>query len=189
MPKMIDEREDFELENPEDNRRSTAQFLAKQPQMLQVGQWPLLKAGHTIRFIENGETLYHVKLVLKRKGFWHSPKQIVQVEVWRQVGAGDRVHGLPKAVFFGYLLQHYGAIVSDYLHTDSGKRFWLDRCAEAMNYGYHVYFGDYASRSLEEVHNRSELLALYDRCWGYDKKHEYRRMAILSRQNLINEKL
>lgn len=187
MPKMISEREDFALENPEDNRLSTTQFLAKKPQMLQVGQWPLLRVGNVIRFIENGETLYHVKLELKHKGFWQSKMQIVQVEVWRQVGAGDKVHGLPKAVFFGYLLQEYGAIVSDYLHTDSGKRFWLDRCAEAINYGYHVYFGDYANRQLDEVHNRSELLALYDTCWGGERKHEYRRMAVLSRQNFMVE--
>jgi hypothetical protein len=170
------------LEEFSDNVKSTQSFLNRQPQTLVIGKWNLLKAGNTIRLIEEGETLYYVKFEVKNKKFWNSPRQAVQVEVWRQIGSGDITHGLPKAIFFDYLLDKYGAIVCDYLHTEHGKRFWLDRLTEALKAGYEIFYGDYATRSLTKINNKRELMDSYvDQCWGLDTKHEYRRIAIISR--------
>lgn len=181
MPRMISDRDEFKLEKLKDNIESTSSFLARKPEILKLGEWQLLKAGNTIRLIDNGETLYHVKFETKAKKFWNSPKQAVQVEVWKQYGSSDLTHGLPKAVFFNYLLEKYGAIICDYLHTENGKRFWLDRLVEALKEGYDVFYGDYGSRKLTKIRDREELFSVYQElCWGTEQKHEYRRMAIIA---------
>jgi len=185
MPKLITDRDDFMLEKLSDNMESTQSFLARQPQTLVIGKWNLLKAGNTIRLIKEGETLYHVKFEIKTKKFWKSHCQAIQVEVWRQVGSGEITHGLPKAIFFDYLLDKYGTIVCDYLHTEHGKRFWLDRLIEALKADYEVFYGDFGTRCLTKINNKRELMDSYvDQCWGADTKHEYRRMAIISRPHL-----
>ncbi|MCK5522706.1 MAG: hypothetical protein KAI83_06175 [Thiomargarita sp.] len=185
MPKLITDRDDFMLEKFSDNLESTQSFLARQPETLVIDKWNLLKAGNTIRLIEEGETLYHVKFEIKTKKFWNSPSQAIQVEVWRQVGSGEITHGLPKAIFFDYFLDRYGTIVCDYLHTEHGKRFWLDRLTEALKANYEVFYGDYGTRGLTKINNKRELMDSYvDQCWGTNTKHEYRRMAIISKSYL-----
>ncbi len=181
MPRLITERDDFKLEKFSDNLESTKIFLTRQPETLVIGKWNLLKAGNTIRLIEEGETLYHVKFEIKSKKFWNCPRQAIQVEVWRQVGSGEITHGLAKSVFFDYLLDRYGAIVCDYLHTEHGKRFWLDRLTEALQGGYEIFYGDYGTRNLTKIQNKRELMESdVAQCWGEDTKHEHRRMAIIS---------
>ncbi|MCK5716792.1 MAG: hypothetical protein KAH77_04825 [Thiomargarita sp.] len=184
MLRLITERDDFKLEEFNENRESTQLFLIRNPQKLTIGSWNLLKAGNTIRLIEDGETLYHVKFKLYNKKFWNSPQQAIQIEieVWRQMGSGDITHGLPKAIFFDYLLNEYGAIVCDYLHTEHGKRFWLDRLTEALKSGYEIFYGDYGTRFQTKIQNKRDLVDSYlNQCWGNETKHEYRRMAIISK--------
>ncbi len=182
MPRLITDRDDFKLEEFNENLESTKSFLSRYPQKLTIDKWNLLKVGNTIRLIEEYETLYYVKFEIKSKKFWNSPHQAIQVGVWRQIGSGEITHGLPKAIFFNYLLDEYGAIVSDYLHTEHGKRFWLDRLTEALKYGYDIFYGDYGTRHLTRINNKNDLVHSYlNQCWGTETKHEYRRMAIISK--------
>ncbi len=190
MPKLIADTDEFKLEKPSDNWESTRIFLARKPQELKISKWILLKAGNTIRLIEGDETLYHVKFEVKTKKFWNNHCQVTQVEVWRQAGSGEITHGLPKAIFFDYLLDKYGAIVCDRLHTEHGKRFWLDRLTEALQASYEVFYGAYGAKHPTKINNKRELMDCYvDQCWGKDSKHEHRRMAIISAAVLTRSKV
>ena len=182
MPKLIPDTDDFKLEMLSDNKESTRLFLARKPQELKISKWILLKAGNTIKLIKEDETLYHVKFEVKTKKFWNSHCQVTQVEVWRQAGSGEITHGLPKTIFFDYLLKNYGAVVCDHLHTENGKRFWLDRLTEALKAGYEVFYGAYgATYPPIKINNKEELMDCYvNQCWGRNSKHEHRRMAIIS---------
>jgi hypothetical protein len=59
-----------------------------------------------------------------------------QVAVWRRAGAG--VSNVTSSIFKGFLLGKFAGVVSDRVQTHDGRRFWVDRMAEAANEGQTV---------------------------------------------------
>lgn len=66
-------------------------------------------------------------------------KCVTQVSLWRD---SDNPHAkdLPAHVFFNYLLLENHSIMIDGQQTTDGKRFWVNRIADAFHKGLNVYF-------------------------------------------------
>jgi hypothetical protein len=101
-----------------------------------------------------------------------------QIGVWRAAG-NPEVAGLPKKIFFDYLLPKTGCMVTDYKQTDRGARFWMDRIGDAFSYGYHVYgINTVEPQFKKEVTNIDELDAILDELYGHDDKFQERKIII-----------
>jgi len=61
-----------------------------------------------------------------------------QAEVWRKVGYPLIPMGITRYVFNRILLKRYRYVVSDRSESADGKRFWLERMAEAYEAGHRV---------------------------------------------------
>jgi hypothetical protein len=61
-----------------------------------------------------------------------------QVVLWRRAGAG--MPAVTTRVFYDELLVKFDTMISDKVQTYDGRRFWIDRMAEAAHKGFTVGF-------------------------------------------------
>lgn len=64
-------------------------------------------------------------------------RTVSQIMLWRRQGS-LYTKGLTTRMFFEYLLPKYHCILSDRMQTEDGKKFWIDRMAEATTRGLRV---------------------------------------------------
>ena len=105
--------------------------------------------------------------------------------VWVDPTIQDRyLTGIPKQIFFDYLLPKFHTIITDSEQTFYGKRFWQQSIAMAFDKNLNVYFFDFAGRILKKLQSIDELADFqntYD-IWGPAKKHEMKRMVITDKE-------
>lgn len=95
----------------------------------------------------------------------------------------DYLDKIPAKIFFEYLLPKYHTIITDSEQTWYGKRFWQYRIIDALKKGLNVYFFDFDTKKLKQLHVYDELSnyqAEYD-IWGETNIHKMKRMVITDR--------
>ncbi len=140
LPQLIS-GQDFGLSDVENNKKMLAE-LKSDPTFKQVKIGSTLlgqvsdRLGLTL-FFENRSLIRYYVQVTKAQ-FSGIPNAVVQTAVWRTPASGV-APGLTSKVF-NRLIEKYGAIVSDKLHTDRGRDFWIDQLALAFDHGRKVGF-------------------------------------------------
>lgn len=105
---------------------------------------------------------------------------ITQRELWRNADI-SKTSGLANYVFFNIWLKEYKLVASDHLQTRDGKKFWVNRVAEAFKKGEHVYIAiEHAPRKLIKVIDMDEFdeLVSSGHIWSTDPKYRLRRILI-----------
>jgi hypothetical protein len=106
-----------------------------------------------------------------------------QALVWRDK-TSLYLSGIPQKIFFDYLLQKFGCVVTDSEQTWDGERFWGERIAEALDSRFYVYYYNFKTKELVEVKTISEFRNIeqkYD-IWGPSELHKMKRMIISTRE-------
>jgi hypothetical protein len=133
---------DFNLADATENRELAKKLLKKKTESIQdSADYEIVRSSDT----RNG----NIALVHKHshaidrlvhyavKHYTHIGKTVTQLKLSRRRGS-LYAQGVTKHVFYSYLLQNYPMIMSDGQQTDDGRKFWLDRMAEATTLGYSV---------------------------------------------------
>lgn len=107
---------------------------------------------------------------------------ITQIKVWVD-DTDKRTDNLPAWVFFTHLL-HKGAIITDYMQSDAGRRFWLKRLHRALEKNLHVYYTDFNKQVWSKVVNVGDTIEKHNP-WGDGEVHRQRRF-IISLKDLTN---
>jgi hypothetical protein len=74
-------------------------------------------------------------------------RTVTQCIVWRNA-ASRHVAGMTQRIFFGYLLETFGTVMSDSGEVPSGYDFWRARMNAAIDSGLQVGIADVNARSL-----------------------------------------
>ena len=103
-----------------------------------------------------------------------------QVLVWG--GVDPLARDLPQYVFFKYVLEETGSVVSDCEQTPRGEMFWQRMIPLAFRDNLNVYLVNFNTRQVSTIDEYEEYLKLYNSPnspWG-DKKgyHDGLRIAI-----------
>lgn len=131
-------------------------------------------------FVVNDEVEYFVK--------FKDVRNIVGQKVTRQV----LVHrnkssflsaGIPKIVFFDYLIPMFGGIVTDTQQTYNGKRFWEGVTMDALQHPekYDVYIYKQNTKETVKIHSRYEMDQNVKNIWGDSRLFEYILIAIIQK--------
>jgi hypothetical protein len=104
---------------------------------------------------------------------------VVQTIVWRSL-SGGAPPGITHKVFL-YLLKKYGSIVSDKLHTERGRDFWIEQLNRAFSKGNKV--GLYSNGAIVDLDTQEELDSYLDpnhflHPWGKDESFQNYRFVI-----------
>lgn len=103
-----------------------------------------------------------------------------QVLVWAGILPSTR--GLPDKIFFEYVLQETGAVVSDSEQSDRGEHFWQRMIAQAFRTGLKVYLVDFGQKKTIRIKTHRDYVRLYESensPWGNRKGfHNGLRIAI-----------
>lgn len=90
--------------------------------------------------------------------------------------------GIPKIVFFDYLLPTFGTIVTDTEQTADGKRFWMSAVVEALNNPskYEVYIFDRSNvkNSVIKINSLEHFETFENTIWGDSEMFKYKLIAI-----------
>lgn len=187
MPRHINDV-DFNLADPSENKKIYQYFLKQNPITLdQVDNLTLLKAGNKLLLVDHHEKL--IRYFVQWSEVWHKVighNCISQIAVWR-----DDLYtpeGYPKQIFFNYLLNITGAMITDIQQTSDGKRFWLNRIRDTFQLDLCLYYVQLMqdasiSPNVTQLHNIKELEVLLTngKLWGNDPKFESRKLIITSK--------
>lgn len=154
--------------------------------------------GHRLEFFvltpDNTRVMYHMDLWKVR--VWNRadlPPELVQracyqASVWRSSPPVEHslesyAKGLPKAMFWKYLVSHSRNVISDNAQSSMGEVFWGNRLVEAFQNGYHVYGldceaikGELAITKAVRLHKVTERHKYYTD--GQDMNGQYLRLCI-----------
>lgn len=124
------------------------------------------------------EVVYYMRYEIQQADFidvdW-----VTQVLVWR----GSNIHseGIAKYVFYKYVLDKFGIVVSDTQQTSYGEKFWKDRVIEAFsNPHLRVYLIDFNTHQIKKLNEGlyKELLFTKNDPWGDASFHRGLRLCI-----------
>jgi hypothetical protein len=92
---------------------------------------------------------------------------------------------LPEQMFFDFLLARYGAVVSDGLQTDKGKRFWQRQMTAAAQQGCRIGLVNFNNRVVQWYTSQSGsfqrwLTQIDSEAWGDDDKFRGLRFEIIA---------
>jgi hypothetical protein len=137
MPSICDSI-DFGLSEEDENRRQAKIYLKHITEtfwetsthiFFRPGNWE--NGGRIILYNKTRDLIsYLVKFVVSSRKLTNFHKTVTQTNIWRS-DTDPKVKGLAFLVFFDYLLDHYGAIMSDSIQSRDGKRFWTQMMTEA----------------------------------------------------------
>lgn len=110
---------------------------------------------------------------------------ITQTQIWRRDGS-PWVQGITRKMFFDYLLKHNKAIMSDSMQTVDGKRFWIDRMAEATSRGLYIGLANLNLKQIEWFEGNSSnyrnWIKSKDSAWGEAEGKQALRFVIANRR-------
>jgi hypothetical protein len=107
--------------------------------------------------------------------------------VWRSKTA-NYLTGIPKKIFFEFMLPKFSCIVTDSDQTWDGERFWGARIADAIEMNLHVYYFNFETEELIEVKTIREFEKIQEThdIWGPSDAHRMKRMVISGRELIKN---
>jgi homogentisate 1,2-dioxygenase len=130
---------------------------------------------------EEGRIVYYVRYEVQAAEFVDED-WATQVLVWKGTLSAPKTEGLPKHIFFTYVLPLTGTSVSDGEQTTDGERFWKYRIADAFAVKkYKVYLVDFNQKKVVKFKTRDEyeaLLGTKNDPWGDTAWHKGIRLAI-----------
>jgi hypothetical protein len=86
------------------------------------------------------------------------PTYVYQSLVWTNPILHELyLSGIPKKVFFEYLLPEFHIVITDSCQTWYGKRFWQYRITNAIEMGLNIYFYDFELKLLTKLHSIEDL--------------------------------
>jgi hypothetical protein len=88
------------------------------------------------------------------------------------------VRGVTKGVFFNHLLPSQKFVVTDFMYTPDGHRWFEAEYVHAFGLGYKVYAIDMTGKTKLEQITEEQFWALQTQYWGLDAKHQKYRFAI-----------
>lgn len=187
-PQKIGDIDDHLLNNRASNANLAYKYLADKRKVLikeladKVGLYELPQNYIVIDERTNPpKIIYYVKYEVQNLGYL-GRKAASQVLVWRSVGFKE-TRGLPSRIFFDYILPKTGTIVTDYLQTNEGERFWGDRVGDALSEGNFVYYVNFLPpRVIQQIKHIDELRSIRDIVWGEHQKYRQRRIIITNQQ-------
>lgn len=111
---------------------------------------------------------------------------VTQTKVWRSLIAG-LPRGFVSWVVFRVLLKRHAAVLSDKLHTEAGKRLWLDLMGFAFReHEYHVILLDAVAKKnfpLTDMAQLSRWARASKGAWSWNsKRHEGIRFLITKKE-------
>lgn len=122
--------------------------------------------------------IYFVQYTIKNLGFI-GKRSICQILVWKDQAGYDELTGLPKRIFFDYLLPKADCIVTDYQQTSYGRTFWSNRIGNALKSGKYVYYVNFQpDRVIQQIHSIEELRKLTPTIYGNHQKYKQRRIVV-----------
>lgn len=131
-------------------------------------------------FVVNDEVEYFVK--------FKDVRNIIDQKVTRQVlvhrnKSGVLSAGIPKIVFFDYLIPMFGGIVTDTQQTYNGKRFWEGVATDALKQPnkYDVYIVNRSSKEIVKLTNQKHFNDNVKNIWGDSRLFEYILIAIIQK--------
>lgn len=105
-------------------------------------------------------------------------KLIYQSCVWRSPG-NISVAGIASNIFWNYLFEITGYIITDGLQTNKGRRFWTYRIQEALTKNINVYYIDLHDEStLLKIENSRDFSNISSDLYGNTIQHEDRKIII-----------
>jgi hypothetical protein len=179
----------------EKNNRDLASEIIKSKNTIQLESTKLgnilYKYGNKFVLVDPYRMMVLYYLSWKDKYYKYLNSTVSQeVLHWRDRGLYETID-LSSHVFFDLLLPIHGKIMTDFIHTNSGERFWLRRINETFNKNLHIYCIYFlqttdSSRKIVKVKDdlsfKSLLISpdnkLSNNPWGYDNKFEARRILI-----------
>lgn len=95
--------------------------------------------------------------------------------------------GLPKKMFFDYLLKEHNIVITDSIQTWDGRDFWLRRLLEAFQKHLHVYYIDLSKNHIEPVMQYMDVYKLDKKyqIWAPLDLDAYDRRLIISTTQLL----
>ncbi len=88
------------------------------------------------------------------------------------------VRGVTRGVFFNHLLPDLKFVVTDFMYTPDGHRWFESEYNEAFRRGYKVYAIDLTGKPKVEQITHEQFFELQPLYWGKDKLHQKYRFAI-----------
>ncbi len=168
--------DDFGLNDPSTNK---AQLLDLQNRASAKKLRTVVSRGHKLTVYGSGQRSnsgvywipYAGKLIwlVKFKAFtlsWLPNGTITQVKLWRNTTTDVLSKNFTTDMFFKFLLQEHGSIMSDRLHTQAGRRFWEIRLMDAFDRKYNVGLADFHARTLQRISTYDEAGELFPKVWG-----------------------
>lgn len=181
MPEMIGD-EDFGLESDVINKEMAQSFLRdKDTQNLgKLKNHTLYKQNNRLALIDTtvGETphiLYYLKYEINHLNILNCDAA-QQVAVWKE--HGGETNDIASEMFFTFLLPLVGCIVTDLYQTTYGKRFWLDRVADAIKIGLKVLYINTDTNKITTINDMNKLKSLQKEIWGDGEQYQHRRVVI-----------
>jgi hypothetical protein len=104
-----------------------------------------------------------------------------QVVLWRRAGSGMK--SITTRVFYDELLVKFDTVISDKTQTLDGRRFWIDRMAEAVQQGFTVGFLN--AENIASVYDPSTPIQQWltaNNGWGEDRSFGAYRYFITKKQ-------
>lgn len=138
---------DWGLEDPKRNLRRATLIQNTPHKVVRSDQFGILyrrtrSQGGDFAYVVADTKLitYFMEYVAAQRGIFG--KSATQIKVWASIAPG--MVGITGDVFFNIILAEYDTMVSDRVHTDDGRKFWLRRMAEALQKGMHIGLLDHS---------------------------------------------
>jgi hypothetical protein len=119
------------------NRKFAAKTLAREVEVIEsTPDYRIVRTGDGHRgwlmlYNEQQHTADYVVQYASRRWPFLNTRTITQVIIWRDL-LSQHTRGLTRRMFFDYLLDRHGAIMSDLEQTPQGNDFWRARIADAV---------------------------------------------------------
>lgn len=190
MPQYVGQT-NFGLDNEQVNKKFTRNvLLSKKLTIVKENRSEntiLYKSGNRYILIDKGDnkTIYFVKFETQRYGFIGHPC-VCQILVWRDL-TNPKSTEVAKDIFFKYLINITGCIITDIQQTEMGQIFWFNRIRNALNNKLYVYYvnlvqakGNNKKRELIEINSLNDLTELMKNkeIWGWPTRHQTQRLLI-----------
>jgi hypothetical protein len=96
---------------------------------------------------------------------------ITQISVWRATSDTNTV-GMANRVF-NYVLDKFGTVISDDIHTPEGKEFWKRQMidADSKSYPLGLINDETGVTDWKQSESVQDWLKDRDEAWGWDKSH------------------
>ncbi len=141
MPYLMAGNLDWGLNDDRKNRRRTGVILHKNGTVIHGDNFGTLYRvvnihGGEFAYISNDTHLISYYMQYRTTQRTDFGNCATQIKLWATIAPG--MVGLAGDVFFNIMLADYDTLISDHVHTDDGRRFWIRRMAEAVEKGFRV---------------------------------------------------